>query len=91
MNPDEARELLLRRISRSHQDIEYYKEQVDLAKQVLRSSKDRFEAAENQIALHETLSNLNAEEKALRYFNNKLETGDFSLEQSSIAGTKRKA
>ena len=91
MDSDEAHELLLKKISKSQADIEYFKQQVEGAKEILRGSKDRYEAAGNQIALHETLSNLNAEEKVLKYYKNKLESGDFSLEQPSIAGTKRKA
>ena len=84
-----ARELLLEKISKSRDKIIYFTEQVEGSKQILREAENRVQAALSQQALHENLSNLRAETRALEYYENKLQSGDYSLKLPSVAGTKR--
>lgn len=96
----EERLNLVNKIAKCKADVAYYKDQLAAADHSFRDllrvreqlSKQEYERAFAQVksALDDSNTNLNTENKAIKYYENKLANGDFSMETSKTV-QKRKA
>lgn len=90
----EARLAMQTKITSINANIQYFNEQVQMAwKEVCNFEKagDFKGYVEAQEAYKEHLTNLNSERKVKALLEAKLNSGNYSLDTESLAGTKRKA